>query len=134
MVPRHLSACVTLGLLLSRTLLAPKACCRSLLQGHSSSQSCNRAATELQQSCSRSLLRGHRSSLSDPTHHPFTGSLQTLTPLPAQNPRRHATLRPYLPCARSYSIGSTQPCFIFTAEYKKSKALYHLRGTVDGPT
>jgi hypothetical protein len=48
MVPRHLSACLTLDLLLSRTLLTPNLV-RSLLHGHSSSlqQSCNRAATKL---------------------------------------------------------------------------------------
>jgi hypothetical protein len=113
-VPRHLLACLTLGLLLSRTLLSPKlaagACCTG------TARRCNRAATELQQSCneacSRSLLHGHRSSLSDPTNHPFTGSLQTRTldasssANPAPTSALHRTLRPYL-SARSYSIGST---------------------------
>ena len=57
------------------------------------------AATELQQSCnegcSRPAVRVHSSSLSDPTHHPVTASLQTPTP-PAQNPHRHPTLRPHV--------------------------------------
>jgi hypothetical protein len=169
MVPRHLSACVTLGLILSRTLLSPKLAAGC---GTGTARRCNRAATELQQSCkhraatkvaagacckdtarrsqtpptilclaitahcrfrascrismyvcvyiyvyafscakaaallaltkraegwSGRLQHGERSSLSDPTHHPFTASLQTPTPPPAQTPHRHGTLRRYLP-------------------------------------
>jgi hypothetical protein len=108
-MPRHLSACLTLGgLALSSpaTFLSPNL----------------------------ATLHGHSSSLSHPTHHPFTGSLQTPTPPPSQNPHQHPTLRPYLPRARIYSIGSTRLCFLFTAEQNKAKAFYRLRDKADGRT
>ena len=63
----YLITSLTLGLLLSRTLLTPN--------------------------LARSLLDVHSSSLSDPTRHPFTGSLKTPTSPPPQNPHRHPTLR-----------------------------------------
>jgi hypothetical protein len=63
-VPCHLSACLTLGLLLSRTLLTPNLA-RSPLHGHSSSlqHSFNRAATELQRTLQPACCTGtaHRS-------------------------------------------------------------------------
>ena len=55
------------------------------------------ALTKSAKGCSGRLQHGERSSLSDPTNHPFTASLQPPTPPPAQNPHRHATLRRYLP-------------------------------------
>jgi len=126
-VPRHLSDCLTLDLLLSRTLLSPNlatgACCTG------TAHRCNRAATELQQSCneacSRSMLHGHssyraatklapaaRAQLVALRPHPpsfhskFADTDVSSSAKPAPTSALHATLRRYL-SARIYSIGIT---------------------------